>query len=90
MKSLTLHVSMNWQLNNGLSTIEQVLADNGPECIALSYKTSLYLGHSISFSRPMIGKERIPSPPRWNFQEPPLEALLAGIMRFISLMLLLF
>ena len=33
MKSLTLHVSMSWQLNNGLSTIEQGLADNGPQCM---------------------------------------------------------
>ena len=31
MKSVTLHVSGNWHTNTSMSTIEQGLADNGPE-----------------------------------------------------------
>ena len=32
MKSVTLHASGNWHLNTGVSTLEQSLADNWPEC----------------------------------------------------------
>ena len=31
MKSVTLHVSVNWHPNTSLSTLEQGLADNGTE-----------------------------------------------------------
>ena len=31
MKSLTLHVSVNWHLSRGLSTLQQGLNDNGTE-----------------------------------------------------------
>ena len=31
MKSLTLHVSVNWHLRRGLSTLQQGLNDNGTE-----------------------------------------------------------
>ena len=32
MKSLTLHVSVNWHLSRGLSTLQQGRIDNGTEC----------------------------------------------------------
>ena len=64
MKSLTLHVSWNCHLNTCLSTIEQGPADNGAEHKFSLNKTTLYLGHSSSFSRTSICRARIPYPPR--------------------------
>ena len=48
----------------------------------LSSKTSLHLGNSSSFSRPLIGRARIPSPPRGKHLDPPLDDLTKGIMEF--------
>ena len=44
-----------------------------------SPKTSRYLGHSSSFSRPLICRARGPSPERGKPQEPPFEALTTGL-----------
>ena len=60
MKSLTLHVSVKWHLQRGLSTLQQGLNDNGTEFTILSPKTSLHLGQSSSFSGPSNGRPEAP------------------------------
>ena len=42
MKSVTLHVSVNWHLNPDLSTLEQGLVGNGPECKYSVTQSTLY------------------------------------------------
>ena len=54
IESLTLHISLNWHPNTGLSNLEKALADNALECNFLSPKLSLYTGYSSSFSRHSI------------------------------------
>ena len=47
----------------------------------LSPKTRLCMGHSSSFSRPLIVRDIIPSPTRQNPQDTPLEDLTKGFMK---------
>ena len=61
MKSVTTHVSLKWHLNTCLSPLDQGLAENGPEIEISRPKISLYLGHSSSFSRSLIFRDRVPS-----------------------------
>ena len=60
MKSLTLHVSVNWHLRRALSTLQQGLNANGQSARIRSPKTSLHLRQSSSFSRPSIGRPEAP------------------------------
>ena len=46
----------------------------------LSPKPSLYSGHSSSYSRPSICRDRVHSPPRGKPQDPPLEDLRIELM----------
>ena len=79
MKSVTLHGSGNWHSNTDLSTLEQGLAENGQEHNIWSPKTNLYLGHSSSFPRPMIGRATVSAHPKGKPQDSPTEALNMGL-----------
>ena len=80
MKSVTLHISLNWHVNTGLITLENGLDDKGPESKNSLKQTSLYLEHSWSNSRPTIGRDRVPSHTRGKPQYYALEDLTTGLM----------
>ena len=80
MMSVTLCVSVNWHPNTSMSTFEQVLDDNGQNACFLSPKTSLYLEHSSSLSRPLIDRARSPSTPRGKLLDILLETITTGLM----------
>ena len=68
MKSVTLHISVNWHPNTSLSILQQGLAGNGPEHKFSVTQTSLYLGHCSSFPILSIGRARVPSPEEGNLK----------------------
>ena len=60
MKSLTLHVSVNWHLRSGLRPFSRVSMTMGQRSSIRSPKTSLHLGQSSSCSTPSIGRPEAP------------------------------
>ena len=68
MKSVTLHISVNWHPNTSLSILQQGLAGNGPEHKFSVTQSSLYLGHCSSFPILSIGRARVPSPEEGNLK----------------------
>ena len=80
MKSVTLHDSLNWHLNNALNTLEHSPADNGSQCKYSVIQTHQYLGYSSSFSTPMIGRDIVPLYSKNESSKPPLEVLTTRLM----------
>ena len=78
MKSVSLHISVNWQSKTILSTLELNMADNGPEQKFLSPQNRLYLAQSSFLSRPTLVRARCPSPPRGKPQYLPLQPSIQG------------
>ena len=61
MKSLTLHVSVNWHLRRGLSTLQQGLNDNGTEFKDSGTENQSPFGTILLLlSRPSIGRPEAP------------------------------
>ena len=79
-KSVTLYVSVNWHPNNCLSTPDQGLADNGPECTFSVTQIQSVFGPYSSFSRQSFFRPRVSSLPRVKPQATPIEFLTTGIM----------
>ena len=62
MKSLILHVSVNWQLKTSMTTLEHDLAGNGPEGKCSLTQIQSYLEHSSSSLDPQLaGKVHLSS-----------------------------
>ena len=79
-KSVTLYASVNWYTNYSLSTLEEGLDNNGSQGIFSVNKSSLSLGHSLSFSRVSIVRARVPPPLRVKRLVTPLEDLTTALM----------
>ena len=64
-----------------LAPLSKAWLTMGQSTSFLSPKTSLYLGHSSSFSRPSMGRASVPSSPRGKAQDTPIEALTTGLIK---------
>ena len=76
---MTLHVSLNLLQNPSLSILDQGLADNVPEYQFSLTQTQSINGKISCISRPTSCRDRVPSPPRGNPQDPQYENLMPGL-----------
>lgn len=77
---MSLYVSVNWHQSIGVTKVEKVLLKNGPKCFYSVIQIQSSLGHTSSFTTPSTGRAEVPSPPRREPQESPIEALNTGLI----------
>ena len=81
MRSVTLHVSVNWHPNTSLSTLEQGLADNGPENNFSVTQIQSLFATLLIFVFNLIWQSQNPLSSKREIQDHPLEALNTRLMK---------